>query len=53
MTLNLKCVRQEAEQNAIRKAIEITYGNKAQAAKILGIERTVLYDKLKKYGISD
>lgn len=53
LTLNLKCVRQEAEQNAIRKAIEITYGNKAQAAKILGIERTVLYDKLKKYGISD
>ena len=51
--LNLKSVREEAEQNAICKAIEITCGNKAQAAKLLGIERTVLYDKLKKYGIND
>lgn len=37
----------EAEENAIRYALEYTTGNVTQAAKILGIGRNTLYAKLK------
>lgn len=49
MELNLRKIRMEAEKKAIRLAIDLSGGNKAKAAKLLGIERTVLYDKLRKY----
>ncbi len=49
MELNLREIRMEAEKKAIRLAIDLSGGNKAKAAKLLGIERTVLYDKLRKY----
>jgi len=41
----------EAEREALRRALEMTANNKARAAKLLGIHRTVLYKKLLKYRI--
>lgn len=40
----------EAEQ--IRHALQTTNGNKSLAARMLGIDRKTLYNKLEKYGIS-
>lgn len=40
-----------AEREAVRKALEISGNNKARAAKLLGIHRTVLYKKMTKYQI--
>ena len=40
-----------AEIEEIKKALERTKGNKSQAAKLLKIDRTILYDKMKKYNI--
>jgi transcriptional regulator with PAS, ATPase and Fis domain len=37
----------EVAKDAIIKALEITGGNKSRAAKILGISRAALYDKLR------
>ena len=51
-SLDLKTVKMEAEKKAIETALKITGGNKKSAANILGIERTVLYDKLKKYDMN-
>jgi PAS domain S-box-containing protein len=42
----------EAERRAILKALELTSGNKAKAAEILGIHRTNLYRKMEKYGLT-
>lgn len=50
-TYNLKQVKMQIEKVTIIKALRATNGNKASAAQLLGIERTVLYDKLKKYDI--
>ena len=44
-------VHAHAEARAIRQAIEEAGHNKARAARILGIHRTHLYKKIKKYGI--
>jgi DNA-binding NtrC family response regulator len=46
-TLNLS----ENEQFLIEKAIHHTGGNVSMAAKELGINRSTLYDKMKKYGL--
>ena len=43
--------RSSAEIDLIRQTLRQTDGNKAKAARILGIDRTVLYRKLKKYHI--
>jgi len=40
------------ERNHIRKVLEETDGNIARTAKLLGIHRMTLYNKLKKYDIS-
>jgi two-component system nitrogen regulation response regulator NtrX len=40
------------EADAIRKALEAADGNVTQAASALGIDRTNLHRKLRKYGIS-
>lgn len=49
---SLKKVREEAEVSAIIKALKICGGNKVEASKILEVDRSVLYDKIKKYGIN-
>jgi transcriptional regulator with PAS, ATPase and Fis domain len=39
------------EQAAIRQTLTQTRGNKVQAARLLGIAASTLYEKLKKYGL--
>jgi two-component system response regulator HydG len=39
----------ELEKEAILRALEASEGNKVTAARILGIGKTTLYEKLKKY----
>jgi transcriptional regulator of acetoin/glycerol metabolism len=40
-----------SEQGAIRSAIAISRGNLTSAAKHLGIAKSTLYQKLRKYGL--
>jgi len=42
---------QALEQQAIRQALRATGGDRARAAKLLGIGKTTIYRKLKEYGI--
>jgi len=42
-----------AEVQAIRRALDEADHNKARAARILGIHRTQLYKKIKKYGVEE
>ena len=51
-TIDIKGVQAQAEKEAIRYALQETRNNKARAAKMLGIHRTLLYKKMKKYGIA-
>jgi transcriptional regulator with PAS, ATPase and Fis domain len=44
-------VQAHAEAQAIRQALNEAGHNKARAARILGIHRTMLYKKIKKYGL--
>ena len=39
------------EKNAILQALELTEGNKSEAARKLGITRRTLHQKLKRYGV--
>lgn len=48
---SLKEVQANTEKEAIRFTLEKTDYNKAQTARMLGIHRTLLYKKLKKYNI--
>jgi DNA-binding NtrC family response regulator len=43
----------EAEKNLLLKALSDSGGNKYRAARMLGIPRSSLYSKLKKFGIQD
>lgn len=45
----LKDITEAAEKKAILETLERTNGNRAAAAKLLGISRTSLYEKLWKY----
>ncbi len=40
-----------SELNAIRQALDQSQGNKSQAARQLGIHRTLLYRKMKRHGV--
>ena len=48
----LEQVRNRAEAEAIRRALELARNNRSLAARILKISRTALYEKLVKYQIS-
>ena len=50
-TLNLKYVRQQAEHDAIIRAIGRCDGNLTAAAKLLGVSRPTVYDLIDKYDI--
>ena len=49
--LSLKDVQGNAEREAILSVLAATNNNKAKAARLLGIHRTLLYKKLRKYGV--
>ena len=51
-SLSLEEIRANVEHVAIQKALLQAKGNKTIAAQILGIDRSVLYDKIRKYGVS-
>jgi DNA-binding NtrC family response regulator len=44
---------EEVERRAILEALEATSGQRASAAKLLGIGKTTLYSKLKEYGLEE
>jgi transcriptional regulator with PAS, ATPase and Fis domain len=50
--IDIKGVQARAERDAIRYILKETGYNKARAAKLLGIHRTLLYKKMKKYNIA-
>ncbi len=50
-TQELAGIMEDAEKQAIYKALEAAGGNRSQAAKILGIHRSGFYQKLTKYQI--
>jgi DNA-binding NtrC family response regulator len=47
----LRNILADAEKRAIIEALRYTGGNKAKAARILGMHRTGLYQKLKRYNV--
>jgi PAS domain S-box-containing protein len=49
---SLKDVKSASEKDAIRHALAATSNNKARAADLLGIHRTLLYKKMKRYGLA-
>jgi transcriptional regulator with PAS, ATPase and Fis domain len=48
----LRHIQHSAEKEALRRALEAADFNKARAARMLGIHRSLFYKKLKKYGIA-
>ncbi|MGQ9842171.1 MAG: sigma-54 interaction domain-containing protein [Spirochaetota bacterium] len=49
--LNLSRAIEEFEKKHIMFVLSLAHHNKSRAAKMLGISRSVLYEKIKKYGI--
>ena len=49
--LNLNDTLATVEKQLIERAMNETGGNKSQAAKLLGIQTSLLYYKLEKYGM--
>ena len=49
---SLRIAHSKAEIEAIRYALKASGNNKSQAARMLGIHRTLLYKKMKKYDLS-
>ena len=50
-TLSIKKASKQLERNLIRKALELTDGNRTKAARILEISRPILHSKIKEYGL--
>ncbi len=48
---DLKLISGEVERKAIEDALRRARGNKCKAADLLGIHRSTLYEKIRKYGI--
>lgn len=51
LPLNLRQVRDEAEKNAITRALFLYNGNVSKTAEVLGVSRPTLYDMMNKHGI--
>lgn len=51
--LTLKVARENADRQAIRRAMLRADGNVSTAAKLLGVSRPTLYDLLKQYGLEN
>ncbi len=51
--LDLSKLVRRTEKRCIRQALAAAGGNKTEAARILGIHRNTLYNKLDKFGIQD
>lgn len=49
--LTLKQAKAAAEKQALEQALKYTNGNRTQAAELLGIHRTGIHQKIKKYGL--
>ena len=49
--LPLRKVLAEVERGMIEKALQLTKWNKSKAANLLQIDRRVLFDKIKEYGL--
>ncbi|QRG70579.1 sigma 54-interacting transcriptional regulator [Brevibacillus choshinensis] len=49
--LHGKTIVQAAEKTEIERALRETHGNKVKAARLLGMSRSVLYEKLKKFNL--
>ena len=49
--LDLRAVRDEAERQAVIRALGRTNGNVVQAASLLGVSRPTLYDIMNKFGL--
>ena len=47
----LKLAKANAEKSAIKQALKYTGGNRTLAAELLGIHRTGVHQKMKKYGL--
>ena len=50
-TLTLNEVIEETERHTIINYLELMNGNKSETARVLGISRTTLYEKMNKYGL--
>jgi two-component system response regulator AtoC len=50
-TLSIKKASRRLERDLIRKALDLTGGNRSRAAKILEISRPILISKIKEYGL--
>jgi DNA-binding NtrC family response regulator len=48
----LEAKRRDAEREAVTKALERAGGNRTQAARVLGVSRRTLYNKLAEYGLA-
>ncbi|NKC12951.1 MAG: PEP-CTERM-box response regulator transcription factor [Gammaproteobacteria bacterium] len=51
VVFNLRQVREEAEREAIKRALVFADQKVAQAAEMLGVSRPTLYDLIEKYGL--
>jgi two-component system NtrC family response regulator len=49
--VNLRAVREAADQHAIRRAMARSDGNVSSAARMLGVSRPTLYDLMKAYNL--
>jgi DNA-binding NtrC family response regulator len=44
---------ERVERRVLRRALERTYGNKSEAARLLGLKRTTFLDKLRRHGLDE